>query len=62
MATRNGSSLMAEALKRNGVDTLFDIPGDPIGGVLAAGRAVGMQTFSFRHEQAAAMAQTLKAG
>src|SRR5215207_274369 len=56
MATINGAGLMAEALQRNGVDTLFDIPGDPVGGILAAGRGVGMRTYSFRHEQAAAMA------
>src|SRR5262249_55812762 len=56
MATINGAGLMAEALRRNGVAALFDIPGDPVGGILAAGRAVGMQTYSFRHEQAAAMA------
>ena len=56
MATLKGAEILAKALRANGVDTLFDIPGDPIGGILAAGRAEGMKTFSFRHEQAVAMA------
>jgi 2-hydroxyacyl-CoA lyase 1 len=56
MSTFTGASLMAEALRRNGVEALFDIPGDPIGGILSAGRDIGMQTYSFRHEQASAMA------
>ena len=52
----NGASILARALRQNGVETIFDIPGDPIGGVLAAARAEGMSTFSFRHEQAVTMA------
>jgi 2-hydroxyacyl-CoA lyase 1 len=56
MATTSGGRLMIEALRQHGIEALFDIPGDPIGGVLAAGRAAGMRTYSFRHEQAAAMA------
>ena len=56
MATTSGSRVMAEALRRNGVEAIFDIPGDPVGGVLAAARAQGIQTYSFRHEQASAMA------
>ena len=56
MATIQGNKLMIEALKRQGVTTIFDLPGDPVGSILAAGRSEGMQTYSMRHEQAAAMA------
>ena len=56
MATTNGGAVLIEALRRNGVDTLFDLPGDPMGAVLSAARQAGMQSYSFRHEQAVAMA------
>ncbi len=56
MTEITGAQIIAKALRQNGADAIFDIPGDPIGSVLAAGRAEGMDTYSFRHEQAVSMA------
>lgn len=56
MAQLTGGAVLIEALRRNGVDTIFDIPGDPMGSVTAAGHEAGMQMYSFRHEQAVTMA------
>jgi 2-hydroxyacyl-CoA lyase 1 len=56
MATTSGGRILIEALKRQDVSTIFDLPGDPVGSILAAGREAGIRTYSFRHEQASAMA------
>lgn len=56
MAEIPGGAIVAQALKSEGVDTLFNLPGDPMGTILAACRQEEMRIITFRHEQAAAMA------
>lgn len=56
MAQVTGSQLVAEQLRREGVDTLFYIMGGPIIDVVGAAQAAGIRTIDVRHEQAAAMA------
>jgi acetolactate synthase-1/2/3 large subunit len=51
-----GSRLVAEQLRREGVETLFYIMGGPIIDVAGAAAEVGIRTVDVRHEQAAAMA------
>ncbi len=55
MAQVTGSQLVAEQLRREGVDTLFYIMGGPIIDVAGAAQAEGIRTIDVRHEQAAAM-------
>ena len=54
--TLTGSDLVAQALRRQGVDTFFYIMGAPMLSVEAASLALGMRGIDVRHEQAAAMA------
>jgi thiamine pyrophosphate-dependent acetolactate synthase large subunit-like protein len=56
MTTVTGSRLVAEQLRREGVDTLFFIMGGPIIDVAGAADALGIRIIDVRHEQAAAMA------
>ncbi len=56
MALVTGSELVAEQLRREGVDTLFYIMGGPIIDLAGACQAEGIRTIDVRHEQAAAMA------
>lgn len=56
MGTLNGGQILVRALQQHGIDTMFDIPGDPMGAIMGAGRAAGMNFYSVRHEQTAAMA------
>ena len=56
MTQVTGSQLVAEQLRREGVDTLFYIMGGPIIDVAGAAQAEGIRTIDVRHEQAAAMA------
>ncbi len=56
MTQATGSQLVAEQLKREGVDTLFFIMGGPIIDVAGAAAANGIRIVDVRHEQAAAMA------
>jgi 2-hydroxyacyl-CoA lyase 1 len=56
MAQVSGADILAQALKNEGVDTIFNLPGDPMGSIYPAVRREEMRIFSFRHEQAAAMA------
>ncbi len=56
MAQVTGSQLVAEQLRREGVDTLFYIMGGPIIDVAGAAQTEGIRTIDVRHEQAAAMA------
>ncbi|CAE8740054.1 unnamed protein product [Polarella glacialis] len=47
----DGFHLLAEALKLNGLDTIFGLPGIPITDFLRLAQADGMRVISFRHEQ-----------
>lgn len=51
-----GSQLVAEQLRREGVDTIFYIMGGPIIDVAGSCQQEGIRTIDVRHEQAAAMA------
>jgi thiamine pyrophosphate-dependent acetolactate synthase large subunit-like protein len=51
-----GSDLVAEALRRQGVEAFFYIMGAPMLSVEAAALKLGLRGIDVRHEQAAAMA------
>jgi thiamine pyrophosphate-dependent acetolactate synthase large subunit-like protein len=51
----SGNALLAKALVRSGIDTIFFIMGGPINDALLAARAAGIRLIDVRHEQAAAM-------
>ena len=50
-ATTDGFHLVIDALKLNGIDTLFGLPGIPITDLTRKAQAEGMRVISFRHEQ-----------
>ncbi|HET7850113.1 MAG TPA: oxalyl-CoA decarboxylase [Pseudolabrys sp.] len=56
----DGFHLIIDALKLNGVTTIYDVPGIPVSDFLRMAQAEGIRVISFRHEQnagnAAAMA------
>jgi 2-hydroxyacyl-CoA lyase 1 len=56
MAEVTGAQLTIEALKREGIDTVYVLPGDPVGGIVNNAAAMGMRVISVRHEQVGAMA------
>src|SRR5512141_2673947 len=47
----NGFHLVIDALKLNGIDTIFGLPGIPITDLTRMAQAEGMRVISFRHEQ-----------
>jgi oxalyl-CoA decarboxylase len=47
----DGFHLVIEALKLNGIDTIFGLPGIPITDLTRKMQAEGMRVISFRHEQ-----------
>ena len=47
----DGFHLVIDALKLNGIDTLFGLPGIPITDLTRKAQAEGMRVISFRHEQ-----------
>src|SRR5437763_15624039 len=49
--TTDGFSLVIEALKLNGIDTIFGLPGIPITDLTRRLQAGGIRVISFRHEQ-----------
>ncbi len=49
--TTDGFHLVIEALKLNGIDTIFGVPGIPITDLARMAQAEGMRVISFRHEQ-----------
>jgi len=51
--TTDGFHLVIEALKLNGIDTIFGLPGIPITDLTRKAQAAGMRMISFRHEQQA---------
>jgi 2-hydroxyacyl-CoA lyase 1 len=56
MAQLSGADILARTLKAQGITEVFELPGDPIGTMLNSCTAEGIRCFTFRHEQAAAMA------
>jgi len=55
----DGFSLVIEALKLNGLDTIFGLPGIPITDLTRKLQAAGMRVISFRHEQNAGYAASI---
>ncbi len=47
----DGFHLVIDALKLNGIDTIFGLPGIPITDLTRMAQAEGMRVISFRHEQ-----------
>src|SRR2546426_11568057 len=50
-AETDGFQLVIDALKLNGIDTIFGLPGIPITDLTRRMQAAGMRVISFRHEQ-----------
>jgi len=50
-ATTDGFHLVIDALKLNGIDTLYGLPGIPITDLTRLAQAEGMRVICFRHEQ-----------
>ena len=57
--TIDGFDLVIEALKLNGIDTIFGLPGIPITDLTRKCQAAGMRVISFRHEQNAGYAASI---
>ncbi len=57
--TTDGFHLVIDALKLNGIDTIFGLPGIPITDLTRKAQAAGMRVISFRHEQNAGYAASI---
>jgi oxalyl-CoA decarboxylase len=57
--TTDGFQLVIDALKLNGIDTIFGLPGIPITDLTRRAQAAGMRMISFRHEQNAGNAAAI---
>jgi oxalyl-CoA decarboxylase len=55
----DGFHLVIDALKLNGIDTIFGLPGIPITDLTRKAQAAGMRMISFRHEQNAGNAAAI---
>jgi oxalyl-CoA decarboxylase len=55
----DGFHLLIEALKQNGIDTVFGLPGIPITDLTRMLQAEGLRMISFRHEQNAGYAASI---
>ncbi|MGZ8210918.1 MAG: oxalyl-CoA decarboxylase [Burkholderiales bacterium] len=55
----DGFHLVIDALKLNGIDTIFGLPGIPITDLTRKAQAAGMRVVSFRHEQNAGNAAAI---
>src|SRR5216117_2845105 len=55
----DGFRLVIDALKLNGIDTIFGLPGIPITDLTRRMQAAGMRVISFRHEQNAGYAASI---
>jgi oxalyl-CoA decarboxylase len=55
----DGFHLVVEALKLNGIDTIFGVAGIPITDLLRLAQAEGIRYFGFRHEQSAGNAAAI---
>jgi len=58
-AVTDGFHLVIDALKLNGIDTIFGLPGIPITDFARKAQAEGMRVISFRHEQNAGNAAAI---
>src|SRR6201747_1200796 len=58
-ATTDGFQLLIDALKVNGIDTIFGLPGIPITDLTRKCQAAGMRVIAFRHEQNAGYAAAI---
>ena len=56
MGQISGSQLVIDSLRREGVDTIYVLPGDPVGPIVNGWASEGHQAIAVRHEQVAAMA------
>src|SRR5215813_4812174 len=57
--TSDGFQLVIDALKLNGLDTIYGLPGIPITDLTRRAQAAGMRVLSFRHEQSAGYAASI---
>ena len=57
--TIDGFQLVIEALKLNGLDTIYGLPGIPITDLTRRAQAAGLRVLSFRHEQNAGYAASI---
>ncbi len=55
----DGFHLVIDALKLNGIDTIFGLPGIPITDLTRKAQAAGLRVISFRHEQNAGNAAAI---
>jgi oxalyl-CoA decarboxylase len=55
----DGFQLVIDALKLNGIDTIFGLPGIPITDLTRRAQAAGLRVISFRHEQNAGHAAAI---
>jgi oxalyl-CoA decarboxylase len=55
----DGFHLVIDALRLNGIDTIFGLPGIPITDFTRKAQAAGMRVISFRHEQSAGYAASI---
>ena len=55
----DGFNLIIDALKLNGLDTIYGVPGIPITDLGRMMQAEGMRVLSFRHEQNAGYAASI---
>ena len=55
----DGFNLVIEALKLNGIDTIFGLPGIPITDLTRKLQRAGLRVISFRHEQNAGYAASI---
>jgi oxalyl-CoA decarboxylase len=58
-ALADGFQLVIDALKLNGIDTIYALPGIPITDLTRRAQADGMRVLSFRHEQNAGYAASI---
>ncbi len=58
-AETDGFQLVIDALKLNGIDTIFGLPGIPITDLTRRLQAAGIRVISFRHEQNAGYAASI---
>src|SRR5688500_10921034 len=57
--TTDGFQLVIDALKLNGLDTIYGLPGIPITDLTRRAQAAGLRVLSFRHEQNAGYAASI---
>ena len=55
----DGFQLVIDALKLNGLDTIYALPGIPITDLTRRAQAAGLRVLSFRHEQNAGYAASI---